>query len=113
MIALRPILFVLLLMGLAAGCAENQLSDISPVIEANCERNLSCDDYYTLEECRQYANSILAGFEHVYGDLCLDAWLAVLDCETQQPCDAQFGCEAEEFTLDNSCGFADPESEQD
>lgn len=112
MIAPRSILSVLLLMGLAAGCAEDQLSDINPVIEANCERNLSCTDDYTLEECRQYANSILAGFEHVYGDLCLDAWLAALDCETQQPCDSQVGCEAEEFTLDDVCGFADPESEQ-
>jgi hypothetical protein len=113
MIAPRQILSVLLLMWLAAGCDENQLSDISPVIEANCERNLSCGEDETLDECAQSSNSILAAFEHVYGDLCLDAWVAVLDCETQQPCDVELGCEAENFTLDNACGFADPESEQD
>lgn len=88
-----------------SGCAENQPADVGAVIEANCTRQLACDDYETFEECSQFATSIVAAFQQVYGDLCLDAWLAVLDCETQRPCDEQAGCEAEESTLDSLCGF--------
>jgi len=105
--AFTSTLGLLLLLSASGGCSEGKPpNDVDSVIEANCTRNLSCGEFESFEQCAQGSYSILAAFEHVYGDLCLDAWLAILDCETQQECDAQSGCEPENSVLDDECGFA-------
>lgn len=105
--AFTKTLGLLLLLSAWGGCAEDTLpNDVDAVIEANCTRNLSCGEFESFEECAQAGYSILAAFDHVYGSLCLDAWLAFIDCETQQECDAQAGCEPEDSVVDRECGFA-------
>jgi hypothetical protein len=90
---------------LCAACADTSQNEINAIVESYCNAEVACSGTGNLEECAKVYESVLAGFTHVYGPLCLDAWLALLDCETPQPCSPQPGCEPEQETLDAECGF--------
>lgn len=89
-----------------AACGSEDDPLVREAVDASCIRDAMCEEdpwFESLEDCAAASYSLLAAFEHVYGQVCLEAWVAFLDCESTQPCDERDQCDPEDDAVSAAC----------